>query len=158
MNYKIKRGDTLSSLARRFGTTVEQLARLNGIKNPNLIYEAKNLFIPSNMEPPSHIPEPKVTNLALAPLGAPARQPIDPKTDAIVPTGFLGGDPVSEVLLGAGIPTLLGKQTGRAMNLADDMASAKRIGTPDVTLDDLYALSKYIKPEQMSLLIKNYKR
>jgi hypothetical protein len=40
------------------------------------------------------------------------------------------------------------------MNLADDMASAKRIGTPDVTLDDLYALSKYLKPEQMSLLIK----
>lgn len=35
--YVVARGDTLSKIAARFGTTVAALARANGIKNPNLI-------------------------------------------------------------------------------------------------------------------------
>ncbi len=35
--YTVVRGDTLSRIARRFGTTVDALASLNGIKNKNLI-------------------------------------------------------------------------------------------------------------------------
>lgn len=35
--YVVARGDTLSGIAARFGTTVAALARANGIKNPNLI-------------------------------------------------------------------------------------------------------------------------
>jgi nucleoid-associated protein YgaU len=36
-NYTIKSGDTLGALAKRFGTTVNQLANANGISNPNKI-------------------------------------------------------------------------------------------------------------------------
>lgn len=36
--YTIKRGDTLSKIAREYGTTVSEIATLNNISNPNLIY------------------------------------------------------------------------------------------------------------------------
>jgi LysM repeat protein len=36
--YAVRRGDTLSSIARRFGTTVTHLASLNGIANPSIIH------------------------------------------------------------------------------------------------------------------------
>ncbi|MFP2957232.1 LysM peptidoglycan-binding domain-containing protein [Myxococcus sp. 1LA] len=44
-NYRIRRGDTLSALAVRFGTTVSKLARDNNIKNPDLIYTGNTLRI-----------------------------------------------------------------------------------------------------------------
>lgn len=46
--YRIQNGDTLSGIARRYGTTVEALAEINGIKMPNLIYEGQLLKIPAN--------------------------------------------------------------------------------------------------------------
>lgn len=159
MKYEIKKGDNLWSLAKRFGTTVDQLARLNGIRNPSLIYAGKELFIPTNMEPPKFIPqEPEITNLALAPMGSPARQPRNPMEDAIQPSGFLGGDPISEILGGVGFGIGMGKATGTTANLMADKAAMSRMGTKDLTLDDLYSLSKYLKPEQMTKLIKNYKK
>jgi lipoprotein-anchoring transpeptidase ErfK/SrfK len=36
--YVVRRGDTLSQIARRFGSTIASLARLNGIANPSAIY------------------------------------------------------------------------------------------------------------------------
>ncbi|MFT9111978.1 MAG: LysM peptidoglycan-binding domain-containing protein [Bifidobacterium psychraerophilum] len=41
--YTIRRGDTLSSIARRLGTTTSRLAALNGISNPNRIYTGHTL-------------------------------------------------------------------------------------------------------------------
>jgi lysozyme len=35
--YTVKNGDTLSKIARKFGTTVDKLVALNGIANPNRI-------------------------------------------------------------------------------------------------------------------------
>lgn len=43
--YTVRRGDTLSALARRFGTTVGNLARINNIANPNLIFIGQVLII-----------------------------------------------------------------------------------------------------------------
>lgn len=43
--YYVRKGDTLSGIARRFGTTVRQLADDNNIKNVNLIYVAQPLKI-----------------------------------------------------------------------------------------------------------------
>ena len=43
--YTVKRGDTLSHIAKRFGTTVNELVRLNNIKNPNLIYVGQKLKV-----------------------------------------------------------------------------------------------------------------
>lgn len=45
INYTIEPGDTLSSIAQRYGTTVEQLALDNAIGNPDLIFAGDDLTI-----------------------------------------------------------------------------------------------------------------
>lgn len=50
--YTIRRGDTLWALARRFNTTVDQLAKTNNIANPNLIITGHKLRIPDGYEAP----------------------------------------------------------------------------------------------------------
>ena len=44
--YVVKRGDTLSQIAERFGVSAADLARANGITNPRLIYAGQQLVIP----------------------------------------------------------------------------------------------------------------
>ncbi len=44
--YTVKKGDTLSAIARKYGTTYQKLASYNGIKNPNLIYVNQKIRIP----------------------------------------------------------------------------------------------------------------
>jgi len=44
-SYVVRSGDTLSSISRRFNTTVEELIRLNNISNPNLIYVGEILRV-----------------------------------------------------------------------------------------------------------------
>ena len=44
--YVIQRGDTLSQIAQRYGTTVQALAQANGISNPDLIRAGATLRIP----------------------------------------------------------------------------------------------------------------
>lgn len=43
--YTVKRGDNLSSIAKKYGTTVTQLAAWNNIKNPNLIFAGQVLRV-----------------------------------------------------------------------------------------------------------------
>ncbi|MEG0378617.1 MAG: LysM peptidoglycan-binding domain-containing protein, partial [Eubacterium sp.] len=43
--YTVQSGDTLSEIAERFGTTYEQLASLNGIADPNIIYPGQVLKV-----------------------------------------------------------------------------------------------------------------
>lgn len=45
IDYTVVKGDTLSKIANRFGTTVSELVRLNDIKNPNLIVIGQVLII-----------------------------------------------------------------------------------------------------------------
>ena len=43
--YIVQAGDTLSSIAARFGTTVASLVSINNIANPNLIYVGQIIII-----------------------------------------------------------------------------------------------------------------
>ena len=47
--YKVKPGDTLSEIAQKYGTTVDEISELNNISNPNLIYINQILKIKNNM-------------------------------------------------------------------------------------------------------------
>ena len=51
MDYTIKRGDTLSKIAMQNGTTVAELAKLNNIKNIDLIPIGKKLTLPTKNKP-----------------------------------------------------------------------------------------------------------
>jgi LysM repeat protein len=54
--YVVQRGDTLYSIARRFGVSVWQLASINNIANVNLIYVGQVLIIPTPT--PGPVPTP----------------------------------------------------------------------------------------------------
>ncbi|HEX8535822.1 MAG TPA: LysM domain-containing protein [Cystobacter sp.] len=49
-NYKVRSGDTLSAIAARYNTTVAELAKSNGIKNPDKIAAGQTLKVPDNFE------------------------------------------------------------------------------------------------------------
>ena len=43
--YVVKKGDTLWKLAKKFNTTVNDIATINNIENPDLIYPNQKLII-----------------------------------------------------------------------------------------------------------------
>lgn len=63
VTYVVQRGDTLSAIARRFGTTVTAIVQANNIPNPNLIYVGQVLLIPvgGGTPPPTVTPGPSPT-------------------------------------------------------------------------------------------------
>jgi LysM repeat protein len=50
-SYVVQSGDTLSAIAARYGTTVNELVSLNGLMNPNLIYVGQVLQLPGGASP-----------------------------------------------------------------------------------------------------------
>lgn len=55
--YTVKKGDTLSAIAQKYGTTYQEIAKANGISNPNLIYEGQTLNIGGNESSTQQKPE-----------------------------------------------------------------------------------------------------
>jgi LysM repeat protein len=51
--YTVQPGDNLFQIARRFNTTVQTLAALNGIANPRLIFVGQVLQVPGGSQPPT---------------------------------------------------------------------------------------------------------
>lgn len=43
--YTVKKGDTLSAIAKKYGTTYQTLAKMNGISNPNKIYVGQKIRV-----------------------------------------------------------------------------------------------------------------
>ena len=43
--YTVKSGDTLSGIAEKYGTTYQNLAKMNGIQNPNVIYPGQKIRV-----------------------------------------------------------------------------------------------------------------
>ena len=59
--YVVRPGDTMYSIANRFGTTVWAIAQANGIVNPSRIYSGQVLFIPAVGPMPPYPPGPSLT-------------------------------------------------------------------------------------------------
>lgn len=49
--YTVKKGDTLSQIAAKYGTTYQAIAAYNGIKNPNVIRVGHKIKIPASTAP-----------------------------------------------------------------------------------------------------------
>ena len=64
--YTVKKGDTLSAIAKQFGTTVDKLAKDNNIKNPNLINVGQRLKVSdSKSTPKPSKPKPSTSKITL---------------------------------------------------------------------------------------------
>ena len=50
--YIVKKGDTLWNIAKKFGSTVDNIVRTNGIEDANVIYPGQKLFIPRFVKMP----------------------------------------------------------------------------------------------------------
>lgn len=46
-HHTVRYGETLSSIGRYYGINPYQIARANGLRNPNYIYQGQRLYIPS---------------------------------------------------------------------------------------------------------------
>ena len=44
--YIVKKGDTLWKIAKKYGSTIEDIVRTNGIEDENMIYPDEKLYIP----------------------------------------------------------------------------------------------------------------
>jgi len=51
--YTVKRGDTLTAIAKKYGTTVQKLVTLNGIANPDVIKVGQKLTVPAKTAAPA---------------------------------------------------------------------------------------------------------
>ncbi len=93
--YTVRRGDTLSSIALRFGVSTWALAQANGIRNPSFIYVGQVLQIPGGAGPaPAPAPSP-------APTGG---RWIDVNLSAQRLTAYVGNTPVRSTLVSTGLP------------------------------------------------------
>jgi LysM repeat protein len=61
-SYTIKKGDTLTSIAKKYNTSVDALAKANGISNPNKITAGKSIKIPVVTNATSKTPAVKTTD------------------------------------------------------------------------------------------------
>ena len=62
-SYTVKKGDTLSAIAKKYGTTYQQLAKDNGISNPNLIYAGQKINLPGNTKKETKTEKPSVATV-----------------------------------------------------------------------------------------------
>jgi len=81
--YTVRPGDTLYSIARRFGTTHWAIAAANHLPNPNCIYAGQRLFIPGYVPPP---PVPTAVPTAI-PTAIPTATPTPTPQVAVCPPG-----------------------------------------------------------------------
>jgi murein DD-endopeptidase MepM/ murein hydrolase activator NlpD len=84
IRYVVRSGDTLTSIARRFGTTVEAIMVANNLTDPNLIFVGQVLLIP--VEAPAPAPTPPCPPCPPCPPTPPVPPPTPPPTPPTRPT------------------------------------------------------------------------
>jgi lipoprotein-anchoring transpeptidase ErfK/SrfK len=112
--YVVSAGDTLATIAGRFGTTVNALMSSNGIYNPNYIYVGQRLNVPGRVTQPS----PQQPNVPTTPPSSGVSQNapttgkwIDVDITRQTITAYQGTTPLKSVLVSTGVawhPTPIG--------------------------------------------------
>jgi len=90
--YIVQPGDTLSSIARRFGTTVAAIVEANGIVNPDFIWVGQRLIIPVCGTPVPPTPSP----------GGEKWIDVNLSTQTLI--AYEGSTPVLQTLISSGVP------------------------------------------------------
>jgi murein DD-endopeptidase MepM/ murein hydrolase activator NlpD len=96
-SYLIRRGDTLSQLAKRLGVSVEQLARANNISDPDYIVAGRMLVVPSD--------------------GGSATEYVVRKGDTLSSISARMGVPVRDLLTANGLQNPDGLPAGRLLSI-----------------------------------------
>ena len=92
MQYVVQAGDTLSSIAQKFNTTVEAILRSNNITNPDLIFVGQVLVIPAEITP---APPPSLPPAAVCPrLSLGSRGPAVTKLQVLLKNAGIDPGPV----------------------------------------------------------------
>ena len=62
--YIVKKDDTLWKIAKKFGSTVEDIVKANGIEDENKIYPGQKIYIPRYVRPTSNMENSPIMNYA----------------------------------------------------------------------------------------------
>jgi LysM repeat protein len=104
--YIVQRGDTLAKIAARYGTTVQNLMRLNGITNPDRIWVGQRLRVSGSAGPSTGGSGNKPTT------GPASGRWIDVDISSQRLTAYQGNSPVFSALISSGLPrtpTVIGR-------------------------------------------------
>ena len=108
----VQRGENLSSIAARYGTTTAALANANAISNPNQIYVGQRLILTSGgaASAPVPAPAPVPSNPVVSNAGSGGARWIDISLGSQSLTAFEGNTPVFNTLVSTGstFPTPVG--------------------------------------------------
>lgn len=110
LTYQVVIGDTLSAIARRFGTTVDAIVQANSIANPNLIYVGQLLDIPDGQTTPPP-PQPTAT-----PPSNPTPQPTPPPPNGTIYI-VQAGDTLSAIAARFGVTVTAIAQANNIANI-----------------------------------------
>jgi LysM repeat protein len=119
VEYRVKSGDTLSKIAVNFEASIDDIMRLNGLSDPDLISVGEILFIPTNPLPtytpvPPTTAAPTITSRAmtptpsLTPTPSPPGNPARPVIESVMAPGDLANEKVKITRKGLGELSLYG--------------------------------------------------
>jgi hypothetical protein len=121
IEYRVKSGDTLSSIAVNFEISIDDIMRLNGLTDPDLISVGETLYIPSGPLPtytpvpptdipPTTTPKPVTPTPSLTPTASPTGNPARVVIDSVLGVGDLANERVKITRAGLGELSLAGWQ------------------------------------------------
>ena len=119
IEYRVKSGDTLSKIAVNFDASIDDIMRLNGLSDPDLISVGELLFIPAGPLPtytpvppttaaPTGTSRPMTATPSLTPTPSPPGNPARPVIESVSAPGDLANEKVKIARKGLGELSLLG--------------------------------------------------
>ena len=119
IEYRVKSGDTLGKIALNFDISIEDIMRLNGISDPDLISVGETLFIPTGPLPtftpippttaaPTATSRPVTLTPSLTPTPSPAGNPAKSVIESVIAPGDLANERVIITRTGLGELSMAG--------------------------------------------------